>query len=287
METRVRSRNKEITIGPQYPVVLIGERINPTGNKRLADSLRSGSLDVLCREAHQQVRAGADILDINVGGTDMNEVELLPEAVSAVMKEVDVPLCIDSSNPEAIASALAVSEGKAIVNSVNGQEKSLDAILPIVKEHDAAVIGLLMDEDGIPSDPERRVAIARKIFEKAESLGIPREDVIIDCLAMSLGSDSKEGIRSLKTIAGIKEEFDANMTLGASNISFGLPERGTINGVFLALCIANGLTCAIADVAQVRTMVLAADLVLGKDNFGLRFIQSYRENLKKKTASNS
>lgn len=280
METRLARRDKQVIIGPGHPLVIIGERINPTGNKKLAGSLSSGSMEILCQEARRQVLAGAEILDINIGGTGFNEVEQLRTAVLAVMETVDVPVCIDSSNPEAIAASLAVCEGKAIVNSVNGKDESLETILPIVKEHNAAVIGLVVDENGIPGDPESRVAIAGKIIGKAESIGIPREDVLIDCLAMSMGSDAQEGFKSLETIRKINSELGVNTTIGASNISFGLPERGIINGIFLSLAVAAGLTSAIADAAASQIMVSAAELILGRDDFATRFIKNYRNKIK-------
>ena len=280
METRLARGDKQVIIGPGHPLVIIGERINPTGNKKLAESLSSGSMEILRQEARQQVLAGAEILDINIGGTGFNEVEQLRSAVLAVMETVDVPVCIDSSNPEAIAAALAVCEGKAIVNSVNGKDESLETILPIVKEYNAAVIGLVVDENGIPGDPESRVAIAGKIIEKAESFGIPREDVLIDCLAMSMGSDAQEGFKSLETIRKINRELGVNTTIGASNISFGLPEREIINGIFLSLAVAAGLTSAIADAAASRIMVSAGELILGRDDFAARFIKNYRNKIK-------
>lgn len=277
METRVSSAKIEVRIGDERPTVLIGERINPTGKKRLAAALQAGDLELVRQEAQRQVQAGADILDVNVGLPGLDEVTLLPQAVQAVMETVDVPLCIDSHNPHALAAALQVYRGKAIVNSVNGQEVALNEILPLVKEHGAAVIGLTMDDQGIPQDADRRVVIAHRIVERATALGIPREDIIIDCLALSIATSSQSARVTLETIRRVKAELGVNQTLGASNISFGLPERDVINGAFLALAIAAGVTCPTVDVARVRPTVLATDLLLGRDAYARRYIRAFRE----------
>lgn len=276
METRLSSTTKEVIIGGGRPTVLIGERINPTGKVKLSQSLKSGSIDLVLREAEGQVRDGADILDVNVGAAGVDEVEMLPRVVKSLMEVVDVPLCIDSSNPVAIAAALSVYRGKALINSVSGEEKSLSSVLPLARDYGAAVIGLAMDENGIPGDPEQRLAIACKIYERAVSAGINPEDVIIDCLLLSVGADKNEGLRTLETIRRVKEKLRVNITLGASNISFGLPDRDRINGAFLAAAIAGGLTCPIVDVARMRSTILAVDLVLGRDSYALRYINHYR-----------
>jgi len=281
METKVSSVNKEVIIGHDRPTALIGERINPTGKKKLAAALQAGDLGLVCQEALAQVKAGADILDINVGSSGVDEVSLLPQAVQAVMDTVDVPLCLDSTNPQALEAALKTYRGKPIVNSVNGEEHSLEKILPLVKKYGAAIIGLTMDNEGIPNSPERRVAIAHKIVERAEALGIPRQDVIIDCLAMTVGADSKAGLVVLEAIRGVKAELGVNQTLGASNISFGMPDRSLLTSYFLAIAIAAGVTCPVADVARVRPAVLAADLVLGCDEYARRYITDYRQRQKR------
>jgi 5-methyltetrahydrofolate--homocysteine methyltransferase len=277
METRVTSATKEVLIGGERPTVLIGERINPSGKKKLAAALQAGDLELVRVEAMAQVQAGADILDVNVGLPGLDETTLLPLVVQTAMEAVDVPLCLDSHNPQALAAALKVYRGKPIVNSVNGQEAALNEILPLVKEHGAAVIGLTMDDEGIPQNAERRVAIAHKIVDRAAALGIPREDVIVDCLALSVGTDGQAARVTLETIRRVQAELGVNQTLGASNISFGLPDRDVLNGAFLVLAIAAGVTCPAVDVAKVRPAVLAADLLLGRDGYARRYIRAFRQ----------
>lgn len=280
METKVSSVNKEVIIGHDRPTVLIGERINPAGKKKLATALQAGDLKLVCQEALAQVEAGADILDVNVGSPDVDEVSLLPQAVQAVMDTIDVPLCLDSTNPQALEAALKTYRGKPIVNSVNGEKHSLEKILPLVKKYGAAIIGLTMDDEGIPDSPERRVAIAHKIVERAEALGIPRQDVIIDCLAMTVGVDSRAGLVVIEAIRGVKAELGVNQTLGASNISFGMPDRNLLTSYFLAIAIAAGVTCPIVDVPRVRPAILATDLALGYDDYARRYIRGYRQRQK-------
>ena len=277
METRVAGANKEVLIGDEHPTILIGERINPAGKKRMSAALKAGNLDIIRQEALEQVQAGADILDVNISTFGVDEVTLLPQAVQAVMDTVDVPLCIDSTKPEAIEAALKVYQGKPLINSVTGEESSLRVILPLVKEYGAAVIGLTQDNEGIPKDSERRVAIARKIVERAEAMGIPREDIIIDCIALAVGADISSGMMVIEAIREVKTELGVNLTLGASNISFGLPDRGLLNSRFLAIVIASGVTCPVADAAKVRPIVLAADLVLGRDKRARRYTEAYRQ----------
>jgi len=276
MKTIITSATNEVIISDQHPTVLIGERINPTGKKKFAESLKSGNLDFVIEESLNQVKLGADILDVNVGLTGINEVDILPQAVQMIMETVNVPLCIDSSNPKAIESALKVYKGKPLINSVNGEESSLKGLLPIIKEYGAAVIGLTMDDKGIPSNVDRRLGIALKIVEEADHLGIPREDIVIDCLAMTVGADNKAGLVTLEAIKRIKSELGVNLALGASNISFGLPDRNLINWAFLSIAIAAGANCPIMDVAKARPIVLAADLVLGRDKYAERYISHYR-----------
>ena len=280
METRVSSATKEVFIGNGHPTVLIGERINPTGKRRLVAALQAGDMQALQEEAIAQVQAGADILDVNVGVPGLDEVALLPRAVQAVMNAVDVPLCLDSHNPKAIEAALKVYQGKPLINSVNGEERSLYELLTLTKEYGAVVIGLTIDEKGIPSDASGRAGIARRIVERAEALGIPRENVVIDCLAMAIGADGKAGIVTIETIRKVKAELGVNMTLGGSNISFGLPDRHLLNGAFLAIAITAGITCPIVNVTQVRSMILATDLVLGRDRHAARYIKAYRQRQK-------
>jgi 5-methyltetrahydrofolate--homocysteine methyltransferase len=280
MQTRVSSPKKEVIIGDGQPTVLIGERINPAGKKKLAEALKAGDLEIVCKEALAQVQAGADILDVNVGTFGVDEVTLLPKAVQAVMGTVDVPLCLDSSNPDALEEALKVYRGKPLVNSVAGEEHSLKRVLPLIKKYGAAVIGLVQDDEGIPKDTERRIRIARKIVEKVEAAGISREDLVIDCLAFAVGAEPASGVAVMEAIRRIKAELGVNMTMGASNVSFGLPDRELLNNAFVVMAIAAGATCLIVDVAKVRPIILAADLVLGRDRRARRYIEAYRQRPK-------
>lgn len=279
METRVSSAKKEVIIGDDQPTVLIGERINPAGRQKLQEALKAGNLEVVSKEAKAQAEAGADILDVGVGTFGVDEVGLLPKAVRAVMGTVDIPLCLDSANPEALAAALKVYKGKPLINSVSGEEQSLARVLPLVKEYGAAVVGLVQDDEGIPKDSERRVAIAGKIVERAEKAGIAREDIVIDCLAFAVGADTSAGPAVIEAIQQIKAELGVNLTLGASNVSFGLPDRGLLNSAFVAMAITAGATCLIVDVAKVRPAVLAADLILGRDKYARRYVEAYRQRL--------
>jgi 5-methyltetrahydrofolate--homocysteine methyltransferase len=277
METKVSSPSKEVIIGDNQPTVLIGERINPTGKKKLAEALKAGDLEIVRKEARAQTQAGADIIDVNVGVFGIDEAALLPKAVQAVMETVDTPLCLDSSNPDALEAALKVYKGKPLVNSVTGEEHSLKRVLPLIKKYGAAVIGLVQDDNGIPKDADGRVRVAHKIVERAEAAGIPREDLVIDCLAFAVGAEPASGAAVIEAIRTIKAELGVNMTLGASNISFGLPDRELLNNAFVAMAIASGLTCLITDAAKVRAAVVAADLVLGRDKHARRYIGAYRQ----------
>jgi 5-methyltetrahydrofolate--homocysteine methyltransferase len=211
----------------------------------------------------------------------MDEVNILPKVVRVVMDLVDVPLCLDSSNPKALELALKVYQGKPIINSVTGQERSLKEVLPLVKEYNAVVIGLTMNDEGIPNDVDQRVAIAFKIVERAEALGIPREDIIIDCLTLTVGADSKAGFVTIEAVRKVKAELGVNMTLGVSNISYGLPDRNQINCAFLAIAISAGVNCPIIDAAKVRPIVLTADVVMGHDRYARRYIEAYRQRHKR------
>jgi 5-methyltetrahydrofolate--homocysteine methyltransferase len=277
METRVSSSQNEVIIGDGQPTVLIGERINPAGKKKLAEALKAGDLEIVRKEALAQVQAGADILDVNVGTFGVDEVTLLPRAVQTVMDTVDVPLCVDSNNPAALEAAIKTYRGKPLVNSVTGEDHSLTRVLPMIKEYEAAVIGLVQDDEGIPKDAKRRVSIAHKIVERAEAVGITRENIIIDCLAFAVGADPNSALAVMEAIRQIKAELGVNMTLGASNVSFGLPDRELLNNAFVAMSIAAGLTCLIADAARVRPTVTAADLILGRDKHARRYIGAYRQ----------
>jgi len=276
MKTIVKSESKEIAIDTDGPFVIIGEKINPTGRKKLAAQLKERNFGYVRDLALKQVSMGADLLDVNVGVPGEDEVALLPEVCKVVMSVTDAPLCIDSANKDALAAALAVAPGKPLVNSVNGEEASMQAVLPVVKEFGAAVSGLTRDDDGIPHDPEVRLSIAGKIIERATKLGIPIEDVIIDPLVLTVGADTKTGMVTLQTIELVRKEFGVNINLGASNVSFGLPDRHTINQAFLALAINAGASCAITDPIKLSMTVRAIDLLCGRDDYGARYINLYR-----------
>jgi 5-methyltetrahydrofolate--homocysteine methyltransferase len=280
METRVSSNTKEVIIGASYPAVLIGERINPAGRKKFQEALKAGNLDIVRSEALAQSQAGADILDVGVSTFGVDEVALLPQAVQAVVNTVDIPLCLDSTDPKALEAALKIYKGKPLINSVSGEERSLSAILPLVKEYGAAVIGLVQDDEGIPKDAERRLAIAGKIVERAEKIGIPRENIIIDVETFSVGADPTSGPKVIEAIRQIKEKLGVNITLAVSNVSFGLPDRDLLNNAFVVMSIAAGATCLIVDAAKVRPIVLATELVLAKDNRARRYIEAYRQRQK-------
>ncbi|MBA4393494.1 MAG: hypothetical protein C0407_08060, partial [Desulfobacca sp.] len=276
IETFIKSPTKTVWIGPAHPLVIIGERLNPTGRKKLARALETGDLNLLQKEAKKQARAGAQILDVNVGLSGIDEPRLLTEAILAIQEVTDCPLCLDSALPKALEAGLTCYKGKALVNSVNGEKKKLEQILPLVKAFGAAVIGLTMDEEGIPQEAERRLLIARRILEAAQKEGIPREDVIIDPLAMAVSADHRAGLETLRALQLIRDELGVNQTLGLSNISFGLPERSSINAQFLAMAVLSGLTCPIADPTdrEVKKVLLNIDLLLGKDEFCQHYLAS-------------
>jgi 5-methyltetrahydrofolate--homocysteine methyltransferase len=278
METILRGNGKPVRIAAGAPVVIIGEKINPTGRKRMQESLQAGNFDYVVDLAVSQVAAGAQVLDINVGVPGMDEVVLMRQVVRLVSDAVDVPLCLDSPNPEVLAAGLEEAPGKPLVNSVSGEEARLGALLPIIKERGAAVVGLIMDDTGIPPTPEARVAVARKIVERAGALGIPPEDVVIDPLAMAVGSDTQAAAVTLRTIALIRQELGNNITVGASNVSFGLPERPTLNAAFMVLAMQAGLTCAITDPSKLAGTIRAADLLLGRDEYAASYIRWFRKS---------
>jgi 5-methyltetrahydrofolate--homocysteine methyltransferase len=277
METKVSSVSQEILISEKEPTRLIGERINPTGKKKLQEALKQENYDYIRELALSQVEAGADILDVNVVTPGVDEVAVLPKVVELVMNSVQAPICIDINNYAALKQALEVYEGKALVNSVSMETASFNEVLPLVKEYGTAVIGLTIDDDGIPKEAGKRVEIAHKLVEKAAEYGVPKEDIIMDCLCLTVGSDSNAGIETLEAVRRVRDELGVNQTLGASNISFGLPNRMVLNQSFLAIAIASGLTCPTVNVAHVCSTVRAADLVLGRDRFAKRFIQDFRK----------
>jgi 5-methyltetrahydrofolate--homocysteine methyltransferase len=279
VDTKVSSATKEVIISYDRATVIIGERINPTGKKKLAEALKAGDLSIVKKEALEQVAAGAAILDCNVNAPGVNDVKMLPEALKVIMDTVDVPVCIDSPNIEALEAALKVYKGKALVNSVSGEKHRLERVLPLIKHYGAAVIGLAQDDDGIPKNTERRVAVAHKIVEAAAKMGIPPEDIIIDVMAYSIGAEPKSGMDVLKALRQIRAEMGLNMTMGLSNISFGMPDRVLLNSAWVAMVIDAGGTALIADAAKVLPAVLSADLVLGRDRFSRRYLEAYRKRL--------
>jgi 5-methyltetrahydrofolate--homocysteine methyltransferase len=273
MKTILSGRTKEVVIDTEGHVVIIGECINPTRRKKLVSTLQTGNFEYVLELAKNQIDAQADVLDINVGFPGVDDVRLLPETVIKLQDNFDIPLCLDSPNPSAIEAALKVSKGKCLINSVNGEERSIKALLPVAKEYSAAIIGLTMDDDGITRDPHKRLSIAEKIIERALKAGIKQEDVIIDPLAMAVSADPEACLVTLETIRLVHDKLGHNITLGASNISFGLPDRDMLNIAFIVLAIKSGLTCPIANPERITEAVRAADLVLGRDEFAMRFIE--------------
>jgi 5-methyltetrahydrofolate--homocysteine methyltransferase len=278
METILIGTEETVRIGPDLPTVIIGERINPTGRSWLTEQLTEGNLEALGGEATKQLEEGAHVLDVNVGAASVNEVELLPRAIEIVQDTVGAPLCIDTADFDALEAALKVYRGKPLVNSVNGEEKHLERVLPLVAEYETAVIGLTMDDEGIPKDPQRRLEIARKIIGRAESMGIPREDVLIDCLALTVSAESDAAVITLNAIDLVREELGVNQVLGHSNVSFGLPDRDVIHRVALGMVIRAGVNAPIVDAAEVKQSILAADLLLGRDQYAMHYIKYYREH---------
>lgn len=278
LTTVLSSVTQNVTICRDGPICIIGERINPTGRKVLSESLARGDFSLIQRDAQAQVEAGAAILDLNVGVPGQDEAALMVGAIRAIREVTDVPLALDSANPRVLAAGLSAYTGKALVNSTNGEEKALQAILPLVQEHNAAVIGLCMDDDGIPETVEGRLRVAGKIIERAAQIGIPPHDVIIDPLVLAVSAAAQAAQVTLEAARRIATEFGVNLTLGASNVSFGLPMREALNATFLAMALACGVTCPITNPLSrpLRETVLAANLLLGKDEWAMNWIGYYR-----------
>lgn len=272
MKTILRGRTTEVVIDTGGPVVIIGESINPTRRRKLVSTLQEGSFDYLLELADIQIKAGAEVLDVNVGFPGVDDQKLLPEVVSVLQGNFDIPLCLDSPNPSAIEAALKVAAGRCLINSVSGSEESLKTLIPIAKEYDAAIIGLCMDETGIPDDPEKRLAVAERIIERAVRSGIDREDVVVDPLAMAVSAEPQACIITLGTISLISRKLGCNITVGTSNISFGLPGRESLNSAFVSMAIAAGLTCPIANPEKIASAVKASDLIMGRDDYAIRFV---------------
>jgi 5-methyltetrahydrofolate--homocysteine methyltransferase len=279
METVLSSATRQVRVGGQNPFCIIGERINPTGRKIFQDQLRKNDLSRVEVDVAEQVAGGAMMLDVNMGAPLCDETELMTRAVTLIESLCDLPLCLDSSIVEVLEAGLAAYHGKALVNSVTAEDERLEAILPLVARHGAAVIALPNDEEEIPEEPARRLELARKIVDVATGkYGIPLEDIVFDPLAMPVGADTTLVLRTLETIALLRDELGVNMTLGASNVSFGMPERSAIGAAFLPMAIANGLTSAIMDArsAQLVQAVKAADLLTDKDPWGAGWIAAHR-----------
>ena len=278
-ETVVSSATKELVIGFERPFVLIGERINPTGRKIMAEEMKVGDYSRVQSDALAQVAAGAHMLDVNAGIPLADEPRILAEAVQLVQSLTDVPLSIDSSIIDALEAGLAVYQGKALVNSVTGEDESLDRVLPLVKKHGAAVVAISNDETGISEDIDVRYNVAKKIVERAADYGIPACDVVVDPLVMPIGAINSAGREVLKLIHRLRTELKVNTTCGASNVSFGLPNRNGFNGAFISMAIQAGMTSAITNPlhAEVVAASLGADVMLGKDPDCARWIKHFRE----------
>jgi 5-methyltetrahydrofolate--homocysteine methyltransferase len=278
MHSILRSATKEVIIGHDVPFVIIGERINPTGRKKFQEQLRAGDLSQIEIDVQQQVEGGADVLDVNMGVPLTDETDLLSRAIKLVQSKTDLPICIDSSVIEALEAGLKAYEGKALVNSMTGEDDRMELILPLVKEHKAVIMALSNDETGIPATAQERLVITEKIVRTVEKYGIPLEDLVIDPLAMTVGADVEAVKITLETIHLIKEKFGLNMSMGASNVSFGLPNRHAVNASFLPMAMAAGLTSAIMDARtkEIGTSVRAADLLLGNDPWGGNWISAFR-----------
>ncbi len=283
METVVKSPTQTVVIGPDRPFVIIGERINPTGRKRLAAEMQAGDFSRVVADALAQVAAGAHILDINAGVPSAIpqkiEPELMVRAVETVQAVTDIPLCIDSSVVPALIAGLKAAKGRPIVNSVTGEEERMEAIFPVIAEYKVPVIAISNDETGISFDPKERFAIAKRIVDRAATYGIPPEDVIIDPLAMPVGAVDNAGRTLFAIVRMIREELGCNTMCGASNISFGMPNRALLNATFIAMAIAAGMTCAITNPLEkeIRHSIYAADTLNGNDESSMRYLSAMRE----------
>ncbi len=283
MDTLVKSATRSVAIGPEQPFVIIGERINPTGRKLLAKEMQAGNFDRVVKDALAQFEAGAHILDVNVGvpSTDpeKTEPEMMARAVELVQSVTDLPLSIDSSVVPALIAGIRAAKGRPLVNSVTGEEERLEKVLPVVAEYGLPVIAIINDERGILFDPRERFEVAKKIVARAESYGIPRHDVLIDPLAMPVSSVATAGVDLFTITRMVREELGCNTVCGASNISFGLPNRQAINSAFLAMAITAGLTSAITNPLDeaVRQTIYAADVLMGRDEYCMAYIKAMRK----------
>ena len=279
MRTEIHSRTQTAIIGPDQPFVAIGERINPTGRTKLGAQMAAGDFGAVRRDAQNQVASGAHVLDVNAGFPLGDEVVMLQAAIRAVQEVTDVPLCFDSASLEALEEALAAYPGKALVNSVTGEEHSLETLLPLIRRHQCAVIGLVFDDTGISQHPRERLAVARRIVQRANDHGIQAADVILDPLCMTVAADPRAALVTFETMRLIRDELGVNQCCGAGNVSFGLPERVALASAFLPVAISCGLTAAITDVTQpgIREALLAADLLFARDENAARWLAHFRE----------
>lgn len=278
-DTVISSHKQEVVIGFNRPFVIIGERINPTGRKKLAEEMKNGDYSRVEKDALAQVAAGAQMLDVNAGIPLADEPKILAETIQLVQSLVEVPLAIDSSIIEALEAGLAVYKGKALVNSVTGEDENLERVLPLVAKYGAAVVAISNDETGISEDPDVRFEVAKKIVNRAADYGIPHSDIVVDPLVMPIGAMGTAGQQVFKLLRRLKEELDVNTTCGASNVSFGLPNRQGLNGAFLSMAIASGMTSAITSPlhAEVMQSVMAANVMMGTDPQCMKWIKTYRE----------
>ena len=289
METILSSKTKTVVIGSDRPFVVIGERINPTGRKKLAAELAAGDFSRVRADALAQVEAGAQVLDVNAGVPGADESAIMRQSVQVVMETVDVPLCFDSANPAALEAALSVYSGKALINSTTGEDSALSRVLPLAKKYGAAVIALCNDERGPVQDSRVRLEVARKIIARAADYGVSLADLVFDPLVLTVGADSSAGKVTLETIRLLCQELGVNVSAGASNVSFGLPDRPALNAAFISMAMAMGLTAAITNPLEpaVHASILAADLLLGHDAYGARWIKDFRKREKAARSLNS
>ena len=278
-DTVVSSARREVVIGFNRPFVIIGERINPTGRKILAAEMAAGDYSRVESDARAQVEAGAHMLDVNAGIPLVDEPAILARAVQLVQSITDLPLSIDSSIVAALEAGLAVYKGKPLVNSVTGEEERLEAVLPLVRKYGAAVVAISNDETGISEDPDVRFAVARKIVERAADYGIAACDVVVDPLVMPIGAINQAGVQVMRLVHRLRTELKVNTTCGASNISFGLPNRNGVNAAFLTMAIGSGMTSAITNPlhAEVMQAVMGADIMMGHDPDCVRWIRKFRD----------
>ncbi|TRZ57637.1 MAG: methyltetrahydrofolate cobalamin methyltransferase [Streptomycetaceae bacterium] len=287
MHTVLTSPGQTVTIGHDQPFCIIGERINPTGRKKFQLQLRAGDLSAIEKDVADQIAGGANVLDVNMGVPLTDEPALLSKAITLIQSITDMPICIDSSIIEALQAGLETYQGKALVNSVTGEDERMDLVLPLIKKHGAAIIALPNDETGIPATAAERMVITEKIVRAVEKHGIGLENLVIDPLAMTVGADPEAVKITLETIYLIREKWGLNMTLGASNISFGLPYRHALNAAFLPAAMSHGLTSAVMDARTplIVESVRAADLLLGLDPWGSNWITRFRAMEAAKTAA--